>query len=649
MNNLTRNQKILLIVAAVLIVCLVIAGIAVVVVMLRNDSPTPEPPTATPMDMPTLLPSATPLPSAVPTPVDAVWANIQEKGEIAVGISADYPPFAFVGDDFTIQGYDLALVSEVGKRLDLPLNIKNMAFDGLFNALQLNEIDLAIAAISRTAERDKFVDFSNVYLVSEDMVLAREDANITVSKVEDMAAYRVGVQSGSVYQTWLTQELVDPGLMPPSRLVTFSNAEDAAENLASPNPSIDLLMVGALPGEVAARSLPLKIVVEDLNAQLYAMAMPHGSPILQDQVNNALTSMVNDGTLAQLGRDFLNLDNLPPLPTPPPTAAPETPTACLDSFQLVQDLTYPDFNMTNPPQFPPGSPIQKGWRIRNTGTCTWNSAYQMTYVGSNPANLPLGGNPVRIQGQVAPGQTTDVYVDIFAPSMTGTFQSFWTMRNPSGLFFGERLWAGFMVIGAATSTPQPSAPTIYRFLASPSQINEGQCTDIQWKFGGQDIVRSRIFRNGERILKDMPFESAFSDCPPGTGQVEYRLQVDTAAAGSAQALQYVEVNPEAEPTDTPFPTEAPPVIIEFQVNPDEIEMGVCVDIIWSFEGQSLALAQLFRDGVVILQDLPFQGNTQDCPDYPGQIAYRLLISSEFGGTTERTRYLNVLAPLQTDN
>lgn len=44
--------------------------------------------------------------------------------------------------------FDVALIEEIGRRLQIPIEIQNYAFEGLSDALQINQIDLAIAAIS---------------------------------------------------------------------------------------------------------------------------------------------------------------------------------------------------------------------------------------------------------------------------------------------------------------------------------------------------------------------------------------------------------------------------------------------------------------------------------------------------------------------
>ena len=62
---------------------------------------------------------------------------------------------------------------------------------------------MAVAAASISPERTQYVDFTNVYFVGEDSVLVSNESNLTAEKVEDFAPYRVGVQSGSIYEDFV--------------------------------------------------------------------------------------------------------------------------------------------------------------------------------------------------------------------------------------------------------------------------------------------------------------------------------------------------------------------------------------------------------------------------------------------------------------
>jgi polar amino acid transport system substrate-binding protein len=590
----------------------------------------------------------TPIPTQTAQQVDLIWERINQNKKIVVGISPDYPPFAYVDQNFAIQGYDLALIQEVGKRLNLPLDIRNMAFDGLVNSLILGQIDIAAAAISITPERDKVIDFTNVYYVGEDAVLARNDSTTQITKGTDLASYRVGVQKGSSYEEWITTNLVKPGLMPPQYLITYQTPEDAIKALLASNPEIDLVMLDAQPADLLTTTQPVKVLIRGLDPQRFAIAIPHNAPILQAKLNQVLADMQNDGTLNSLAQNYLNIANPEPLPTREATTQPEPLSGCLDSMKYIQDLNYPDSNMTSPAPFQPGATIQKGWRIQNSGTCTWDSNYALVYVGANPPNSPIGGNPVSIQGQVAPGQTYDVYATIVAPPQPDRYQSIWNLRNPKGQYFGDRLWIGFDVVSQSTPTAAPQAPTIFRFTVDRNQILQGQCISLNWQFSGSNITMSRIFSNNQLLLQDMAYTGSAPNCPPNTGTVEYRLQIDTQTAGSAVASQFVFVLPPTQPTFTLFPTPAlPPLINFFVVDNDQIQLGQCVNLTWSFSGSNLITTELFRNNSLIDNGLLPSGSQQDCPGNLGSHEYRLRVTSLTSGVAQSSVFVNVLNPTPT--
>jgi len=127
---------------------------------------------------------------------------------------------------------------------------------------------------------------------------------------------------------------------------------------------------------------------------------------------------------------------------------------------FVEDLNYDDEDLTNFPPVDPGVAFQKGWRIRNTGTCTWNSTYFLQYSHGNDPAAQMGGQPTAIRGAVGPGQTYDMYVDLVAPSAPGKYVGYWQMHNPQNQAFGQTIWVASQVTGTeptATVTPQPSA------------------------------------------------------------------------------------------------------------------------------------------------------------------------------------------------
>jgi polar amino acid transport system substrate-binding protein len=496
----------------------------------------PEPTsTETPLP-PTEVPTDTPEPSA------DLWDQIEARGSLIVGTSADYPPFEYIDSDtFQLDGFDVALIREIGRRLGLKVEIRDMGFDGLGDSLQLYEIDVAIAALSATVDRLVYVDFTNVYYVGADAILAKAGMGRMVTTVEDMAGARVGVQRGSVYETWIQDTLVNNGLLPQENLITYQTTVNALSALSSTTPEIDYLVMDQRPAEEAAQGGAVEIVALGLNQQLYSIAIPKGETTLQQRLNAVLLEMQTDGTITSLARKYLALipDQILPTPTawPTPVITPLPPGICLDGMEYVADLNYEDQNMTNPPILGPGDKFTKGWRLKNTGTCTWNETYALVPVGG----ADLGGQATYVQGLVQPGQEYDMYVDLVAPTSAGTYQSFWSMRNNDGEIFGTKVWAGIRVVGQGETEPPPQ-PVITNFEADPDNLSLGACTTLSWTFEGRALTKVQIKRDGNVIFESDPISpGSLQDCPDYVGEIEYRLIVWAEADVKTNKNIYVDV------------------------------------------------------------------------------------------------------------
>ena len=105
-------------------------------------------------------------------------ARIKKAGKIMVGTSADYPPFEYYNEKFEFEGFDIELMNLIAKELGVTVEYKDFAFEGLGDALKLGQVDAVIAALSITPERAEVVDFSNIYYVGNDAILARRSAPI---------------------------------------------------------------------------------------------------------------------------------------------------------------------------------------------------------------------------------------------------------------------------------------------------------------------------------------------------------------------------------------------------------------------------------------------------------------------------------------
>lgn len=123
--------------------------------------------------------------------------------------------------------------------------------------------------------------------------------------------------------------------------------------------------------------------------------------------------------------------------------APDCPGSGTTVATFIEDVSYPDGT-----KVPAGENFTKIWRIKNVGTCTWNSDYQLIfdsgYAMSGPAHQQL------TDSHVAPGETLYVSVELIAPDKPGTYQGNWRFQDPYGDTFGlttgNPIWVEIKVV-----------------------------------------------------------------------------------------------------------------------------------------------------------------------------------------------------------
>ncbi len=166
--------------------------------------------------------------------------------------------------------------------------------------LKLGQIDVAIAALSITPERSASLDFTDVYFVSEDAILARMDSSIPpVTRVTELGALSYWCADERPYlATGFTKRLIDTGLMPASQLHEYEEIEPAVRDLREGR--LDVVILDFPPAQAAISQGGVKLVGQGLNTQYYAIGVPKGETALKDQLNSALKQLYDSGRLGRI-------------------------------------------------------------------------------------------------------------------------------------------------------------------------------------------------------------------------------------------------------------------------------------------------------------------------------------------------------------
>jgi len=129
-----------------------------------------------------------------------------------------------------------------------------------------------------------------------------------------------------------------------------------------------------------------------------------------------------------------------PIPSPSPTAIQDPCNAA----EFLGDVTIQDGST-----FLPGASFTKTWRLKNTGTCTWTSEYDLVFADGW---LMSGNQTQGLSGQVKPGESVDISINLKAPNEPGDYQGLWMLRDAGGVLFGlgdnanKAFWVSIIVV-----------------------------------------------------------------------------------------------------------------------------------------------------------------------------------------------------------
>ncbi len=125
-------------------------------------------------------------------------------GEIRIGVDASNPPFATVVGDELI-GLEIDLGKALGKAIGLPVRFVNLGYDGLYDALKTDQVDMLIATLTIEPQRASDVLYTRHYFNAGLVLVSLPEQPITA--MDQLAgkrlAYEFGSEADALARRWL--------------------------------------------------------------------------------------------------------------------------------------------------------------------------------------------------------------------------------------------------------------------------------------------------------------------------------------------------------------------------------------------------------------------------------------------------------------
>ncbi|MBC7184400.1 MAG: transporter substrate-binding domain-containing protein [Marinobacter sp.] len=224
-----------------------------------------------------------------------VAAGTASAQTLKVVTDPSFVPFEMMDQETgKMVGFDMEIIREVADRAGFDIDLNTMDFNGIIPALQAGNVDIAIAGITITDEREEIVDFSNPYYDSGLRLLVR-NGNDAIQEFDDLEGKKIGTKIGSTSYDYLMKNLeADDGVTP------YPGSADMYMALMSG--AIDAVFYDAPNVGYFARTKgegQVKTVGPLYEGQQYGIALVEGSEWV-DEVNTALASMKDDGTYEKI-------------------------------------------------------------------------------------------------------------------------------------------------------------------------------------------------------------------------------------------------------------------------------------------------------------------------------------------------------------
>ena len=227
---------------------------------------------------------------------------LAQKEPLRVGMSGQYFPFTFVEQD-ELKGFDVDVMNALGKEMGRDIQYETANFSGLFGMLGAGRIDTVANQITITEERKKAYIFTDPYVYDGAQVVTKK-GNTEIQGVEDLKGKTVAVNLGSNFEA-LLQEL------PYADQINIKTYESNLERDTALG-RVDAFVMDRVSASQIIKEKPLPLELAGPTFSQITNAYPFRDTetgrALRDEVNKALETLRNNGTLATISEKWFGTD-----------------------------------------------------------------------------------------------------------------------------------------------------------------------------------------------------------------------------------------------------------------------------------------------------------------------------------------------------
>jgi polar amino acid transport system substrate-binding protein len=223
--------------------------------------------------------------------------DVVKAGTIKIGIFQDFPPFASLGADMKIDGYDVEMADLIAKAIGVKAELVGITGQNRIPFLVEHKVD-ALLSIGYSDERAQVVDFTAPYAPYYIAVMGPRD--VEVKGPADLKGKTIAVNRGTLEDTEVSKVAPEG-----ADIQRYSDYNGVISAFLSGQAT--LMVVGNDVGATILAKQPTIEPVEkfQLMTSPSNMAVKKGEARLQQKLNDVIAGMRKDGSLNALAVKWL--------------------------------------------------------------------------------------------------------------------------------------------------------------------------------------------------------------------------------------------------------------------------------------------------------------------------------------------------------
>ncbi len=226
---------------------------------------------------------------------EGAWPRIEREGVLRVGLDPTFPPFEVTREQ-GVEGVDVDLAHALADEMGLEVAFVYFGYDGLYDALDTEQVDVLISALVIVPGRTRDFAYSEPYFNAGEILVVPSGSPVV--EMADLNGRRLAVELGAQGHVEATQWAKRlPGLT----VIPFTGADEALTTVAEGE--ADAALVDGVSGRLYLKERPdsgLAHTEEPVTVEPYAMVVRIEDEVLLGRLDDALRSLKSSGELDKL-------------------------------------------------------------------------------------------------------------------------------------------------------------------------------------------------------------------------------------------------------------------------------------------------------------------------------------------------------------